>query len=514
MTAAADSSVERVRENAQAPRWRWRLAGLVAGLAGLAASYAVSLMLTVRQSPVVAVDELLIAITPGVVVRWALDTVGPADKPLLVGATIAILVVVFCLLGDQARDGLWRADTGYLILAAIGLIAVLTRPGASRWDLVPLAVGLLGWVVGLRWVTSPLQAASAPATPGPSRRTLLLAVGAAVVAAGGRWAGRGRRRVEKVRRLVHLGGVTSPEVDAAYVTAAEGLAPWQTPVRDFYVIHTAIAVPTIDPFEWRLRIHGMVERELTLTYDDLARRELTEQWMTLNCVSNQVGGGLIGNAWWSGVRLTGLLAEAGAHTDADAVLQTSQDGWTCGTPLAALQDQRGAMLAMAMNGEALTLEHGFPVRTIVPGLFGYVSACKWVVDLEVTRFEDFTAFWTANGWSERGPVKLASRIDVPRSGDSVSAGAVTFAGVAWNQGVGVSGVQIAVDGGAWQDARLAEVPSVNTWVQWLAVTQVAPGDHVVKVSARGADGQWQTSVRRDVLPDGATGWHQVEFSAE
>jgi hypothetical protein len=228
-------------------------------------------------------------------------------------------------------------------------------------------------------------------------------------------------------------------------------------------------------------------------------------------VSNEVGGDLIGNAWFSGVRVADLLREAGVHDDADAVLQTSDDGWTCGTPLTALTDDRNAMLAVAMNGTPLPLEHGFPARTVVPGLYGYVSACKWVVDYEVTNFADISAYWTDRGWSEKGPIKLASRIDVPRSGADVPSGAVTFGGVAWAQHTGIEGVEFSVDGEDWTDAEIAAVTSTDdTWVQWKGVAEVTEGDHTVRVRAIDKDGQVQTGVEQDVLPDGATGWHTLD----
>ena len=241
-------------------------------------------------------------------------------------------------------------------------------------------------------------------------------------------------------------------------------------------------------------------------------RQFTEAWITLNCVSNPVGGDLIGNAWWSGVRLADILAEAGPQEGADAVLQTSEDGWTCGTPLAALTDDRNAMLAVAMNGTPLPIEHGFPVRTIVPGLYGYVSACKWVVEMEVTSFDEISAYWTDRGWGEMGPVKLASRIDVPSSGADVPSGAVSFGGVAWAQHTGIQGVEFSVDGEGWTDAEIAGAPNDDTWVQWKAVAQVEEGDHTVRVRAIDKDGQVQTGVEQDVLPDGATGWHARDFS--
>jgi DMSO/TMAO reductase YedYZ molybdopterin-dependent catalytic subunit len=318
--------------------------------------------------------------------------------------------------------------------------------------------------------------------------------------------------VEESRRLLRLTDVTEPVVPASARIGVTGVTPWQTSIADFYRIDTQFIVPAIEPQDWMLRIHGKVDREVVLTYDELIARTITEAWVTLCCVSNEVGGSLISNAWFSGVRLADLLAEAGPHADADAVLQTSNDGWTCGTPLAALTDGRNAMLAVAMNGEALPLEHGFPVRTVVPGLYGYVSACKWVVDLEVTSFSEISAYWTERGWSEMGPVKLSSRVDVPRSGAEVPAGTVTFGGVAWAQHTGIQGVEFAVDGGKWIAGEIAPVPTDDTWVQWKGVAEVEPGDHTVRVRAIDKDGQVQTGVEHDVLPDGATGWDTSDFT--
>ena len=270
-----------------------------------------------------------------------------------------------------------------------------------------------------------------------------VSVAAVGIAVAGRLVGAGRRHVEVSRRLLRIPGVTRRQAPASTSVGLAGITPWETPNEDFYLIDTTIAKPTIEPEEWSLRIHGMVDRELTLSYSDLVSRRMTQSWITLNCVSNEVGGGLVGNARWSGIRIADLLAGLGVSDDADCVLQTSHDGWTCATPLEALTDDRDAMLAVAMNGRPLPIEHGFPVRTIVPGLYGYVSATKWVVDLEVSTFAESTGYWTTKGWSAEGPVKIASRIDVPRSGDDVAAGPVSFGGVAWHQHTGIDFVEVA-----------------------------------------------------------------------
>ncbi|WP_370290976.1 molybdopterin-dependent oxidoreductase [Nocardioides sp.] len=507
----------------------WSVLGILVGLTGLAVSYAVASLLHVRESPVVAVAEGVTALTPGAVVEWAISTFGTDDKLVLTIGIVVILLVVFALLGRAARDRRWVALAGFGVLAAIGLVAVLAKPSPGISQIAPLLAGLLTWSVALtrlserleRWEASAGtddQGRTDPASAAESRRGfLVLSLVTAGIAAGGgligRVAGSGRRRAEESRRLLRIEGVTAPQVPAGADRGLPGVAPWQTPADDFYLIDTAYIKPTIAPADWRLRIHGEVENEIELTYADLVGRQVTEDWITLNCVSNEIGGELVGNAWWSGVRLADILAEAKPKAGADAVLQTSDDGWTCGTPLAALTDDRNAMLAVAMNGEPLPIEHGFPVRTIVPGLYGYVSATKWVVDMEVTRFDRIEAYWTQKGWGEFGPVKMASRIEVPGRGVEVPAGEVVCAGHAWKQHTGIEGVEVQVDDGRWQPAQIAPTAGIDTWVQWWITLDVKPGEHTVRVRAISREGEVQTGAIADVLPDGATGWHTVPFTA-
>lgn len=502
----------------------WSLTGLVAGIAGLATSYAAAMVLAIREAPVVAVAEGVIALTPGDLAERAIDLVGHWDKPLLMTGVVLVVLLLAAWAGRLARRSWWHPLLVWLPLAGVGTVAVLTRPGTGLAALLPVAVGLVTWMVVLSTLAERVEVAERADqddldVAGQQRRSFLVvlgvvALGSGAVALTGRLVGRGRRGVEDTRRLLRLPAVTSPVVPAAATVGPAGTAPWMTPSDEFYLIHTALSVPTVEPTDWSLRIHGLVDRELTVTYDDLLARRRTEAWVTLSCVSNEVGGDLVGNAWWSGVALRDLLAEAGVSSDADCVRQTSEDGWDCATPLAALTDPgREAMLAVAMNGRPLPIEHGFPVRTVVPGLYGYVSATKWVVDLEVTRFDRVETFWTTRGWSEQGPVKLSSRIDVPRDGEDVAAGAVRLGGVAWHPHTGIAGVEVALDGGDWQAAELGRTPSVDTWVQWTTTLECEPGDHVLRVRATGADGEVQTAVQRDVVPDGATGWHTVEFSA-
>ncbi len=517
-------------------RGTWSLAGLVAGAAGVATSYLVAMAMTIRDSPVVAVAETVIRFVPGSLTERAIAILGHWDKPVLLAVIFLLLAALFAYAGRLAARSWWAPAVVFAVLAGIASLAVLLRRGDTVGDQLPVAVGFVTWVVCLSLLTEPLRRAARrdadademPTEDRPdhrtaddaSRRTFLVRAGVlgvlAVAATGiGQVVGRGRRHVEETRRLLKITGVTEPKIPDGARIGLAGIDAWQTPSDDFYLIHTAIVVPTVEPRDWTLRIHGMVEREVELTYAELLDRRRSEAWITLNCVSNQVGGELIGNAWWSGVRIDQLLTEAGVRDGADAVLQTSHDGWTCGTPLSALTDGRDAMLAVAMNGRPLPIDHGFPVRTIVPGLYGFVSACKWVVDLEVTRFSDIEAYWTGKGWAEQAPVKLASRIDVPRGGDDVQAGQVQVGGVAWAQHTGIDAVEVAMDGGPWIGAAIADPGTDDTWVQWaVTLDDVAPGDHKVRVRATDKDGQVQTGVPRDVLPDGATGGHTVDFTAQ
>ncbi|MGH3329967.1 MAG: molybdopterin-dependent oxidoreductase [Nocardioidaceae bacterium] len=499
------------------PRRRFALAGLVAGLAGIAVSHAVTMMLTIRATPLLAVAEGIIEITPGSIAEGLIQVVGRNDKPLLIAGVAAGLLALAAWAGVLTQRSRLLANAVFLAMGVVATVAVSTRPSSSMYDVLPVVAGTITWIAVLALLVRHLEV-KRDVEPVEERRAFLVLAGgvtatAVVVAVTGQLAGRARRSVEAVRKLLRL-PVTPGRVPRGANLDLDGVQPWRTRDDVFYRIDTALVVPTIDPNEWRLRIHGMVDREITLTYRDLLDRELTEAWVTLCCVSNEVGGDLIGNAWWSGVRIADVLAEAGVHADADAVLQTSHDGWNCGTPIEVLTDDRNAMLAIAMNGEPLTVEHGFPVRMLVPGLYGYVSATKWLVDLEVSRFDDFTAYWTSRGWASHGPVKTQSRIDVPGDGDDVSAGTRKVGGSAWAQHTGIEKVEYRLDGDTWREATLGRVPGVDTWVQWSASVDVSPGTHTLAVRATDRSGYTQTGVERGVLPDGATGWHTVEFDAE
>jgi DMSO/TMAO reductase YedYZ molybdopterin-dependent catalytic subunit len=501
--------------------------------AGLGAAEVVTGLLALSTSPVLAIGEGVIRVTPGGLAETMISVVGQLDKPLLVIGTVAGALLLGALAG---RLWLIRPGLGLAVLAAmggLGMTAATTTPDASAADALPPAAAALVAMVVLsylmRWARAGgLDGAHAAAdadgtdvsaerdeeTLGRRRflaRAGVVGLGAVALTVAGQVLSSGREAVEVARRTIPL-RLRRPVAPPGVSAQVPGVVPWITPNDEFYRIDTSLAVPRLLPRDWRLRIHGLVDHEIELTYDDLVRRGLEEHWVTLCCVSNEVGGGLISNAWWSGVRTADLLAEAGVDPSADAVLSTSVDGWNCGTPLAALTDDRPALLAVAMNGEPLPLEHGFPVRVVVPGLYGFVSACKWVVDMEVTRFADISAYWTQRGWSERGPVKTQSRIDAPDDGAEVHAGRVAVGGIAWAQDTGIEKVEVRIDDGAWRPARLASVPNVDTWRQWTFAWDAEPGEHRIAVRATDRSGYTQTGVPTDIVPDGATGWHTIGVS--
>ncbi|MFD8249413.1 molybdopterin-dependent oxidoreductase [Nocardia sp. NPDC059691] len=368
---------------------------------------------------------------------------------------------------------------------------------------------------------SPASAAGASelSSAAPERRQvlrgLLVAGGlAAVTGIGGRVLGARRSDVSGERAAVQLPEPSAPAEPVApgVDLRVPGLTPYLTANDDFYRIDTALIVPQVSKDGWSLRIHGMVDREIRLTWADLALRPVEEHLVTLACVSNPVGGDLIGNARWLGYRVDQLLAEAGPHPDADMVLSHSADGWTAGTPLAVLTDGRDALLAVGMNGEPLPVRHGYPARLVVPGLYGYVSATKWVTELEVTRFDRATAYWTRRGWSALGPIKTGIRIDTPRARGRLQPGRIPIAGVAWAQHRGIRAVEVQVDNGPWQQARLSEEQSIDTWRQWVFDWDATSGPHTLRARATDGAGETQTAERRDVIPDGATGYPSVTVS--
>ncbi|GAB4103341.1 molybdopterin-dependent oxidoreductase [Micromonospora taraxaci] len=517
------------------------LAGVTAAAVAIGIAEPVAVLTGPRSAPLVAVGGAVVDAVPESLKQLAIDIFGTADKIALLVGTGLLLAGFAALFGVLAVRRLAFGLAGIAAFGVIGVAAAVTRSGADAFDALPSLVGAgLGALVLWLFIDGPFEldpwpwspptptvppAAPVPVAPvgadGPaevdpeSRRRFLtgsgVLLGTAVVAGlGGRWLA-GRRGVSAARDAIRLPApvAPAPAVPAGADLSLAQLAPYVTPNLGFYRIDTALVVPQVDPDTWRLRIHGRVGTERTYTYADLLARPLVERYVTLACVSNEVGGDLIGNARWLGVPLRELLDEVDPDEDADQVVGRSVDGWTCGTPTAALRDGRDALLAVGMNGEPLPVEHGFPVRMVVPGLYGYVSACKWVTELELTRFADFDAYWVPRGWSAQGPIKTQSRIDAPRRRNRLTPGPITVAGVAWAQHRGIRRVEVRVDGGPWQEATLAPTVSVDTWVQWSWSWDATPGEHRLQVRATDATGETQTERTQGVVPDGATGWHTV-----
>lgn len=512
------------------------LAGIVSAAVVLAVAELIGAFFTARATPLFALGSTFIDFTPPWLKDFAIATFGTNDKAALfvgMGLTIAVLA---CALGIVAFRKWALGVAGVLFMGAVIVACVLTRAGVGPANSIPSVLGTVAGLVVLRLLLVPLwqlntspQTADAKAadadsglgSPGPSRRRFFAAAGitaaaAGIAAGGGRLLSAARSNIAQARDALRL---PAPAKTAAAVppdvqSPVQGVTSWLTPNKDFYRIDTALSVPEVNVADWQLRVHGMVEEEVTLNFQDLLDASLIESHITLTCVSNPVGGKLAGNAKWLGLPIRDVLARAKPKDGADMVLSRSIDGFSASTPLEVLQDDRDAMLAIGMNGEPLPLEHGYPVRMVVPGLYGFVSATKWVVDLEVTRFADAKAYWTDRGWSERGPIKTMARVDVPASFARMPAGKVAVGGVAWAQTRGITKVEVQIDDGAWAEATLSAEASTITWRQWSYEWDATPGIHYVRARATDGTGEVQTDKRADPVPDGASGWPSVMVTVE
>jgi DMSO/TMAO reductase YedYZ molybdopterin-dependent catalytic subunit len=498
------------------------LAGIVAAALALGVGELLGALSRDIPSPVLAVGNFFVDVTPLTIVRWTVETFGTNDKPVLLSGIVVTTLLIGALLGVLSVKRRWIGIAGFAVFGLFGVWAGMRDPDMSTVGavVVPLIAGAAG--IGALLLLLRLLERTPQHEEGASdrdRRAFIIAalsVGAfgVVSAMAGRWLG-ARSIVEAARSSLQLPTGSVPvESSTAAISAAKipGLSPLYTPNRDFYRVDTELQTPQIDPATWSLGFNGMVDNPYELSFAELIDMPMVEETITLCCVSNQVGGNLVGNARWLGVPLHDLLDEAGVQPDATQVVGRSVGGFTVGFPTDVLEGGRPALVAVGMNGEPLPANHGFPARLVVSGLYGYVSATKWLTEVELTRLEDYDAYWIPRGWAKEAPVKTQSRIDTPRDRAGVPTGTIPVAGVAWAQSRDISRVEVQVDEGPWRDAALGDRVSAHAWRQWVYGWEAEPGPHRIRVRATDGTGATQTDVVGGPRPDGATGYHAISVN--
>jgi DMSO/TMAO reductase YedYZ molybdopterin-dependent catalytic subunit len=469
-------------------------------------------------SAISAVGSVVVDRSPGWLKDVSISLLGTADKGALAIGTVVVALLVGVLVGRRWRRARWLLPAAFGVFALAGIAAARGEPGANQilTSVVILAAAAAGYALVRRLTTPTVDDPTDGLAVDASRRRLMAAstlAGVGAIAAGG--IGRsliiGKSERARTTRSLPAAAVTVEPPSAAASLMAPELTPIVVPNRDFYRIDTALIVPRVDPVSWRMKISGLVDNPYSLSFDDLLNMPLVEQYVTIACVSNEVGGGLVGNAKWTGVPLADLLDRAGVRPGADQIVGRSVDGWTSGFPTELAFDGREPLVAVGMNDELLPARHGFPARLIVPGLYGYVSATKWLEEIELTTWDGFDSYWVPRGWSKNGPIKTQSRIDHPKWGEKVPGDPLVVAGVAWAPTKGVAGVEVRLDEGEWVPAELSSPLSNAAWVQWRVELPAASGGHGVEVRATDTSGRPQTATRTPARPNGATGHHLVRF---
>ena len=504
------------------------LAGVASAGLALGVGELLSALGTSGQSLVGSVAGEVVDRTPGSVIHRAIEALGTNDKPVLLTSIVVVCLVLGAVVGVFGRTRPRLIAPVFLSAALLGVLTGLRDPLTTNWAVVVSALGAAtAGILCLRLLlrrlpritTADRSSVSAPAVPIPgagtgSRRSFFaltgaVGLGAVAVAAGGRalsdrstgfTAGRSATPPPPLPEV-------TPAVSAPAGLKVDGLSPLITPTAEFYRIDTAFTFPKVDLDSWRLRVSGLVDRPLEFSYDDLVAMPQVNVPVTIACVSNPVGGDLVGTANWQGIELSTLLDMAGVQASGSQILARSLDGFTAGFPTEAALDGRSALLVLGMNGERLPVKHGFPARLVVEGLYGYVSATKWLRSIELCDWDEVDGYWIPLGWSKEGPVKLQSRIDVPRAGESLTAGPAAIAGVAWAPGIGISRVEVQVDEGEWRSAQLGPEFTDATWRQWTLPWDATPGRHRLRVRATDRNGTVQTAEVAPVEPNGATGHH-------
>jgi len=506
------------------PRWAAALAGLASGAVAVTTGMIVATFAD-RPSPIDAVGGSFIDRTPRWLKELAIDWFGTNDKTALRAGIVIVLAATSIGLGVVSRHRVRPMLVGIAVFAIVGALATGERPGSNALSVIAPFVGALvgSWAtlllfgrVRTMWFDAHRPRESRVPLGWDRRRFIgtTAAVGASSVVLG---AVARRGESDRLRRVEEQRQSSLPDVDPANAdtVAADidfsgldnGETTYITPNDDFYRIDTALSFPTVDLDAWRLRIGGMVDNEIELSYDDIAALTQIERTITICCVSNEVGGPYVGNATWQGVLLRDLLDLVGVREGAEQLFSRSIDGWTCGFPIDLARDGRDAMLAIGMNGEPLPLVHGFPARLIVPGVYGYVSATKWIESIEINRWSDAEGYWVPRGWAREAPIKTQSRIDVPRRGEKLIPGATKIAGVAWAQHTGIAKVEVRVDEDEWIEATLSPDLTDDAWRLWSVDWNASGGRHRIQVRATDKSGYTQTEEVASVAPDGATGWH-------
>jgi DMSO/TMAO reductase YedYZ molybdopterin-dependent catalytic subunit len=499
--------------------------GVLAAIGGIAAAHLVAGFTNPAASPVLAVGSVVIDATPTAVKEFAVAQFGTSDKPILLATVTLVTLLAAAVAGVLSRRRVWLGIGFLVLLAGLATAAALTRPVAAPGDALPglvAAVVGLAILLGLRHMLTDTEPTSPgepghelPATAYPSshdgrRQFLIGAVAVTVGAAGAATFGQRLSSADTVPQVK----LPAPS-DAAGVfprgveREVRGIAPLRTSNNAFYRVDTNLTVPRVSTGRWQLEIDGMLDKPMTISYPQLMAMPMIERDITLTCVSNEVGGGYVGAARWQGVRLADLLDRVGIHPGADQLLSTAVDGFTIGTPMAVVRDGRDAMIAVGMNGQPLPAVHGFPARIVTPGLYGFVSATKWLTKLTATTYAKDVSYWTKRDWATDAPIKMSSRVDTPRPLSTVKAGTTAIGGVAWAQHIGIAAVEVSIDDGPWQKTRLGPDVDIDYWRQWYLPWNATAGRHSFKVRATDRKGAKQISQRANPFPNGSSGIQEV-----
>ena len=509
----------------------YALTGVLAAIGGIAAAHLVAGLTNPAASPVLAVGSVIIDATPTPVKEYAVAQFGTADKPILLATVTLVTLLAAAVAGALARRRVWLGIGFILLLTGLATAAAVLRPVATPSDAIPgivsAAIGL-AILLGLRHaltrgepVTTPGEGGlELPATAYPTshdgRRQFL--IGAAAVTVGAAGAAAFGQKLSSADSVPQAALPAPADAAGVFPKGVEREVPGITPLRTsntaFYRVDTNLTIPRVNADRWRLEIDGMVDRPRTLTYRELMAMPMIERDITLTCVSNEVGGGYVGAARWQGIRLADLLDRAGVQAGANQLLSTAVDGFTIGTPMDVVRDGRDAMIAVGMNGRPLPAAHGFPARIVTPGLYGFVSATKWLTRLTATTYDKDVSYWTERDWATDAPIKMSARVDTPRPLSTIKAGMTAIGGVAWAQRIGIAVVEVSIDGGPWQKTRLGPDVGLDYWRQWYLPWKATPGRHALAVRATDRKGARQLSLRAKPFPNGSSGIQEVVVFVE